>query len=113
MEKYKIIEVSGKGSFGEVFKAVNRENGEIVAIKTMKEKFSTWEECMNLRELKSLRKLQHKNVVKLKEVLKVQSTLSFVFEHVDQDIYKLYENHKKEGTRLSEPEVRSIFYQLA
>ncbi len=57
MEKYKILEIVGKGSFGEVEKARNIKTGELVAIKKMKQKFSTWEECMNLRELKSLRKL--------------------------------------------------------
>ena len=50
MKKYKIIEVIGRDSFGEeVLKAVNKENGEIVAIKKMKETFSTWDECINLR----------------------------------------------------------------
>ena len=34
----------------------------------MKKKFYSWEECMALREVKSLRKLNHPNVVKLKEV---------------------------------------------
>lgn len=103
MEKYKILEVIGKGSFGEVVKARNIETNEIVAIKKMKQKFATWEECMNLRELKSLRKLQNKNIVKLHEVLRVHSELSFVFEHVDQDIYKFYESQKKLGKTLPEP----------
>lgn len=32
----------------------------------MKKKFFTWEECMNLREVKSLQKLTHPNIIKLK-----------------------------------------------
>ncbi len=35
----------------------------------MKRKFYSWEECMNLREVKSLRKLNHPSIVKLKEVM--------------------------------------------
>ena len=34
----------------------------------MKKKFYSWEECMQLREVQSLRKLSHPNIVKLKEV---------------------------------------------
>lgn len=51
-----------------------------VAIKKMKRKFYSWEECMNLREVKSLRKLNHPNVVKLKEVIRENDELFFVFE---------------------------------
>ena len=39
-----------------------------VAIKRMKRKYYSWEEAMNLREVKSLKKLSHANVIKLKEV---------------------------------------------
>ena len=39
-----------------------------MAIKRMKRKYYSWEEAMNLREVKSLKKLSHANVVKLKEV---------------------------------------------
>lgn len=39
-----------------------------VAIKRMKRKYYSWDECMQLREVKSLRKLRHPNIIKLKEV---------------------------------------------
>lgn len=51
-----------------------------VAIKKMKRKFYSWEECMALREVKSLRKLNHPCVVKLKEVIRENDELYFVFE---------------------------------
>ena len=34
----------------------------------MKQKFYSWEECLKLREVTSLKKLNHANIVKLKEV---------------------------------------------
>ena len=51
-----------------------------VAIKKMKRKFYSWEECMSLREVRSLRKLNHPSVVKLKEVIRENDELFFVFE---------------------------------
>jgi protein kinase len=48
----------------------------------MKRKFYSWEECMNLREVKSLRKLNHPCVVKLKEVIRENDELFFVFEYL-------------------------------
>jgi serine/threonine protein kinase len=53
-----------------------------VAIKKMKRKFYSWEECMNLREVKSLRKLNHPSIVKLKEVIRENDELFFVFEYL-------------------------------
>lgn len=46
----------------------------------MKRKFYSWEECMNLREVKSLRKLNHPCCIKLKEVIRENDELFFVFE---------------------------------
>ena len=68
MNRYKTIKPLGDGTYGSVHKAVNRTSGEIVAIKRMKKKFYSWEECMQLREVQSLRKMSHPNIVKLKEV---------------------------------------------
>lgn len=48
----------------------------------MKRKFYSWEECMNLREVKSLRKLNHPCIVKLKEVIRENDELFFVFEYL-------------------------------
>ena len=83
MERYRILKVVGDGTYGTVSKAVNRSTGEVVAIKKMKEKFYTWESCLALREIKSLRKLSHNNIIKLKEVIRVNDDLSFVFDFLD------------------------------
>jgi len=39
MERYKIIKTIGDGAYGTVFKAVNKSNNEVVAIKKMKKQF--------------------------------------------------------------------------
>jgi protein kinase len=87
MEKYKIIKTLGDGTYGSVVKAINQQTNEEVAIKKMKKKFYSWDECMALREIKSLRKLNHIQIVKLKEVIRANDDLYFVFEYMEQNIY--------------------------
>ncbi len=105
MKKYTKICDLGTGTFGDVTKAevaatgtlseLIRENdeiayfrfraphyekiGEIVAIKKMKKRYSTWEECLQLRELKALSKLKsHPNIIKLKELIRENDELFFI-----------------------------------
>lgn len=113
MDRYKIHKSVGDGTYGTVMKANNIKTGEIVAIKKMKKKFYTWEECMSLREIKSLRKLNHQNIIKLKEVIKVNDELYFVFEFLDQNLYQLYQQLREQGKRFPENQIRSIIYQTA
>ena len=56
----------------------------------MKRKYYSWEEAMNLREVKSLKKLSHNNVVKLKEVIRENDTLYFVFEYMKENLYQVW-----------------------
>ena len=53
-----------------------------VAIKKMKKRFASWEECMALREVRSLRRLAHPAIVRLKEVVRERDELFFIFEHM-------------------------------
>lgn len=48
MDKYKISKNLGDGTYGSVAMGTNVQNGEVVAIKKMKKKFYSWEECMSL-----------------------------------------------------------------
>eukprot|EP00882_Tetradesmus_deserticola_P019934 GHRQ01021485.1.p2 GENE.GHRQ01021485.1~~GHRQ01021485.1.p2 ORF type:complete len:107 (+),score=46.68 GHRQ01021485.1:815-1135(+) len=82
MNRYKVVKQLGDGTYGNVWKAINRQTNEVVAIKKMKRKFFSWEECMALREVRSLRKLSHPSVVKLKEVIRENDELFFVFEYL-------------------------------
>ncbi|KAK9144158.1 hypothetical protein Sjap_004061 [Stephania japonica] len=109
MERYKIIKEVGDGTFGSVWRAINKQTGEVVAIKKMKRKYYSWEECINLREVKSLRKMSHPNIVKLKEVIRENDILYFVFEYMDCNLYQLT---KDRGKLFSEAEVRNWCFQV-
>lgn len=80
-----------------------------VAIKKMKRKFYSWEECMNLREVTSLRKLNHPSIVKLKEVIRENDELYFVFEFLDCNLYQVMKDRDK---LLPESRIRNWLYQI-
>jgi len=113
MDRFKIHKTIGDGAYGVVYRAAIIKTGEIVAIKKMKKKFYSWDECMALKELKSLRKLNHQNVIKLKEVIKVSDDLYFVFEYLEQNIYQLYTEVRDKGKSLPESQIKNIIYQTA
>lgn len=109
MERYKLIKEVGDGTFGSVWRAINKLSGEVVAVKKMKRKYYTWEECMNLREVKSLRRMNHPNIVKLKEVIRENDILYFIFEYME---YNLYQLMKDRGKLFMETEIRNWCYQI-
>ena len=51
MNRYKVSKQIGDGTYGSVVKAQHIQTGEVVAIKKMKQKFYSWEECLQLREI--------------------------------------------------------------
>uniref|UniRef100_A0AAY4DV63 non-specific serine/threonine protein kinase n=1 Tax=Denticeps clupeoides TaxID=299321 RepID=A0AAY4DV63_9TELE len=109
MNRYAALRQLGDGTYGSVSLSRSLESGELVAVKKMKKKFYSWEECMNLREVKSLKKLNHANVIKLKEVIRENDHLYFVFEYMKENLYQLM----KERTRLfPESAVRNIMFQI-
>ncbi|WOL19515.1 cyclin-dependent kinase F-4-like isoform X4 [Canna indica] len=109
MERYKLIKEVGDGTFGTVWRAINKLSGEVVAIKKMKRKYYSWEECINLREVKSLRRMNHPNIVKLKEVIRENDILYFVFEYMD---FNLFQIMKDRGKGFSEAEIRNWCFQI-
>ncbi|KAI8821858.1 kinase-like domain-containing protein, partial [Fimicolochytrium jonesii] len=111
MNKYKIAKQIGDGSFGVVLKGTHVETGETVAIKKMKQKYYSWDEAVNLREVKSLAKLSnHVNIIKLKEVLREHDELYFVFEFMEGNLYQHTKN--REGSLFTEAEVKSLIFQV-
>ena len=108
MDKYKIAKNLGDGTYGNVAQATNTQTGEQVAIKKMKKKFYSWEECMSLREIKALRKLNHPNIVKMKEVIRVNNDLYLVFEYMQGNVYEMLKDNRARG--LSEEQIKSTLF---
>ena len=120
MEDYEIITRLGGGSFADVFKALEKSTGEYVAIKVLKKKYSKWEDCLELRECRSLQKLQEdhlshqpgtKHIIKLKQIIfiKESGTLNLIFEYMEKDLFELMKS--RSSKKMSESQIRNIAYQ--
>lgn len=64
---------------------------------------------MQLREVNSLKKLNHPNIVKLKEVIRENDELFFVFEYMECN---LYDTMKKRDRHFPESKIRNFMYQM-
>ena len=65
MEAYQKLEKVGEGTYGVVYKAKNRENGDIVALKKIRlEREDEGVPSTAIREISLLKELQHPNIVR-------------------------------------------------
>ena len=97
-EKYQKIEKIGEGTYGVVYKAKDTKTGDIVALKKIR--LQAEEEGIPstaIREISLLKELQHKNIVRLLDVIHTSKKLTLVFEFLDQDMKKVIDMTSSEG----------------
>lgn len=56
MNRYELISPLGDGTYGTVMLGQRKDSGEKVAIKRMKRKYYSWDEAMNLKEVKVIQR---------------------------------------------------------
>ncbi|KAF4729282.1 hypothetical protein FOZ63_033951, partial [Perkinsus olseni] len=95
VEEFDILNEVGKGTYGQVFKAIDKRTQQYVALKRVllkneKEGFPV----TAVREIKILKRLQHENVVRMLDVVfakptdadKHRGSVYMVFEYMDHDL---------------------------
>ncbi|GMJ05354.1 MAP kinase 19, ARABIDOPSIS THALIANA MAP KINASE 19 [Hibiscus trionum] len=93
--RYKILEVIGKGSYGVVCAALDTHTGEKVAIKKIQDVFEHASDAIRiLREVKLLRLLRHPDIVEIKRIMLPPSKREFkdifvVFELMESDLHQV------------------------
>jgi cyclin-dependent kinase len=108
-EKYQKIEKIGEGTYGVVYKAKDTKTSEIVALKKIRLKAE--EEGIPstaIREISLLKELQHKNIVRLLDVIHTSKKLTLVFEFLDQDLKKVIDLFSGEGLETTTTKVIKI-----
>ncbi|XP_067112128.1 mitogen-activated protein kinase 15 [Osmerus mordax] len=110
--KYEIKRRLGKGAYGIVWKALNRQTGEVVAVKKIFDAFRNRTDAQRtFREIMFLQEFgDHPNIVKLLNVIRAHNDkdIYLVFEHMDTDLHAVI----KKGNLLKDIHKRYILYQL-
>ena len=113
MHNYVIISKLGSGTFGSVSKAIHihDKTREIVAIKTLKQKYSSLDECMKLGEVQALSRLiNHPNIIRLYSIGFQNNDCFLVFEYMDFNLRHLFK--QREDKPFCEAEIRKWMLQI-
>jgi tetratricopeptide (TPR) repeat protein len=88
--RYQIVEDLGKGGMGRVYKALDREIGERVALKILKPEIAGDEQTIARfrNELKTARQISHKNVCRMYHLGREQGTPYITMEYVSGEDLK-------------------------
>ncbi|CAL5209360.1 unnamed protein product [Lathyrus oleraceus] len=111
-ESYKMIDKVGQGTYSNVYKALDRDTGDIVALKKVRFNTSEPESIKFMaREIAILQRLDHPNVVKLKGLAtsRMQYSIYLVFDFMPTDLSRII---SRPDERLTEPQVKCYMHQL-
>jgi len=108
---YKKVDKLGEGTYGIVYKALNIDTGEYVAIKKIKlDQNDEGMPSTTLREISILKNLNHPCIVELKYCNFTKGRVHLIFEYLDQDL-KQYLDSLESGAP-DTATIKSLMYQL-
>lgn len=112
-DRFTKFEPIGSGAYGVVYRARDRRDQSVVALKKVKLNNDDTDEdgvpSSSLREIGHLKDLNHPNVLRLLDVQICSTNLYLVFEHLDFDLKKLLDEHRN---GLPANLVKSYMWQL-
>lgn len=115
VEEFKCLNRIEEGTYGVVYRAKCLETGEIVALKRLKmEKEKEGFPITSLREVNTLMKAPHENIVRIKEIVVGNSMdkIYIVMEYVEHDLKSLMDTMKSRKKVFSLGETKCLLIQL-
>lgn len=93
-DRYEILEKLGEGTYGKVYKAINKLSGGCFALKKIRIQFEDeGVPSTAIREVSLLKECDHPNVIRLHEVFNLTTALYLVFEYLDMDLRMFLKRH--------------------
>lgn len=115
VEEFKYLNRIEEGTYGVVYRARNKKTGEIMALKKLKmENEKEGFPITSLREINTLLKAQHPNIVTVREIV-VGNDINKIFivmDYVEHDLKSLIEIMKHKNQVFFPGEVKCIMKQL-
>jgi len=111
LNKYTKLEKIGEGTYGLVYKARDKVTNQLVALKKIRlESEDEGTPSTAVREISILKQLQHPNIVQLLEVIHTETSLTLVFEYLDQDLKNYLDACGEKG--IDDYTIKSFLFQL-
>jgi len=111
LSKYAKLEKIGEGTYGLVYKARDKVTNQLVALKKIRlESEDEGTPSTAVREISILKQLQHPNIVQLIEVIHTETSLTLVFEYLDQDLKNYLDACGEKG--IDDYTIKSFLFQL-
>ncbi|XP_075158948.1 STKc_STK36 domain-containing protein fused [Haematobia irritans] len=115
MHRYKVNAMVGEGSFGHVYRAVRKDDNQIVAIKVISKRGRTSRDLKTLRrECEIQAHLKHPNVIEMLESFETKHDLVVVTEFATIDLHRYMERNgylrEDKGQRLICDLVSALYY---
>jgi len=105
------LEKLGEGTYATVFKARNRQTGELVALKEIHLDSEEGTPSTAIREISLMKELKHENILSLYDVIHTENKLMLVFEFMDKDL-KRYMDTRGDNSRLDYVTIKLFMHQL-
>jgi serine/threonine protein kinase len=100
----------GEGTYGVVYKAVDKRTGDYVALKRIRiDHEEDGIPSTSIREISLLKELRHPTIVDLRQVIHTDGKLTLVFEFMDTDLRRYLENARSGLPLLV---IKSYAYQI-
>ncbi|XP_053326104.1 NUAK family SNF1-like kinase 1 [Spea bombifrons] len=109
--RYELLETLGRGTYGKVKRAIERDTGKMVAVKSIqKEKITDELDRVHLqREIEITALLRHEHIIQVFEVFESRDKIIIVMEYASNGELYDFINNKHQ---ISESEARGIFRQI-
>lgn len=115
VEEFQCLNRIEEGTYGVVYRAKEKQTDEIVALKRLKmEKEKEGFPITSLREISTLLKSQHPNIVTVREIV-VGSNMDKIFivmDYVEHDMKSLMETMRQKKQSFTAAEVKCLMQQL-